>query len=294
MQMAFFLAKATALSMRPPLQADSVVSQSRNCCSLKDTRLPVLMAHAGFGLRASALGFKLWPLRPRPFGPSALRPFGPSAHWPRASAFGLRPSAFGLWPLAFGLWPLAFGLWPLAFGLWSVCTHPPCRAHISLTHFHCVTYRHRVHAWLKVFAVRMSLHLTLSILMFHPPSLLFPDGHFETTFPTSTSSTSLPNCSRPESAGQAHFRSSGEEFGYLDDPTHSTGHKLKESDKITSVDGDTKPINVRNHDSICNFLKITRENAEQFGVPLMFETTVSHVSYGEFALQRQIQESMPR
>ena len=38
----------------------------------------------------------------------------------------------------------------------------------------------------------ISLHLTLSILMFHPPSLLFPDGHFETTFPTLTSAPSLP------------------------------------------------------------------------------------------------------
>ena len=51
----------------------------------------------------------------------------------------------------------------------------------------------------------ISLHLTLSILMFHPPSLLFPHGHFETTFPTLTSAPSLPNCSRSESAGQAHF-----------------------------------------------------------------------------------------
>ena len=30
----------------------------------------------------------------------------------------------------------------------------------------------------------------------HPPSLLFPDGDFETTFPTLTSAPSLPNCSR--------------------------------------------------------------------------------------------------
>ena len=56
----------------------------------------------------------------------------------------------------------------------------------------------------------ISLHLALSSLMFHPPSLLFPDGHFE---------TSLPDCSRPESAGQAHFRMSAEESGYLADPT---------------------------------------------------------------------------
>ena len=39
------------------------------------------------------------------------------------------------------------------------------------------------------------LHVTLSILMFHPPSLLFPHGHFDTSFP---SAPSLPNCSRSE------------------------------------------------------------------------------------------------
>ena len=80
----------------------------------------------------------------------------------------------------------------------------------------------------------ISLHLTLSILMFHPPSLLFPHGYFDTSFPTLTSTTFLPNCSRSESAGQAHFRTS-EEFGYLADPTHSTSCEPKEFDKITSV-----------------------------------------------------------
>ena len=64
------------------------------------------------------------------------------------------------------------------------------------------------------------LHLTLAILMFHPPSLLFPHGHFDISFPCALS---LPNCSRSDSAGQAYFRTSGEEFGYLADPTYSTG-----------------------------------------------------------------------
>ena len=138
------------------------------------------------------------------------------------------------------------------------------------------------------------LHLTFSILMFHPPSLLFPDGHFETTFPTSTSSISLPNFTRPESAGQAHFRTSGEEFGHLADPALHRLYEPKEFDKITSVDSDTTPVNDPNHDGISNFPNITRENTEQFGVPLMFETSVSHVSHSEFALQREIPESMPR
>ena len=69
-----------------------------------------------------------------------------------------------------------------------------------------------------------SLHLTFSILMFHLPSLLFPDGHFETTFPTLTFAPSLPNCSRSESADQAHFRTSGGEF-WLPGRSHAL-HKL--------------------------------------------------------------------
>ena len=44
-------------------------------------------------------------------------------------------------------------------------------------------------------------------------------ARFETTFPLAQS---LPNFTRPESAGQAHFRTSGEEFGHLADLTHST------------------------------------------------------------------------
>ena len=51
--------------------------------------------------------------------------------------------------------------------------------------------------------------------MFHPPSLLFPDGHFETTFPTLTSTTVLPSFTCPESAGHAHLRMSAFESGFL-------------------------------------------------------------------------------
>ena len=45
-------------------------------------------------------------------------------------------------------------------------------------------------------------------------------SHVSSAFPTLTSPPSLPN--RSESAGLAHFRTSGEDFGYLADPTHST------------------------------------------------------------------------
>ena len=167
----------------------------------------------------------------------------------------------------------------------KTCRHTPCTTHIFLTHFLCVASRHGVHAWLEVFAVRMSyLSLTLSILMFHPPSLLFPHGHFETTF---LSAQSLPNCSRSESAGQAHFRTSGGEFGYLADPARSTesalntGHEPNEFDKITSADGDTTSIKDPDLDEISDFSKATRENTGLFGVSTMLEASVLHVSHGE-------------
>ena len=96
----------------------------------------------------------------------------------------------------------------------------------------------------------ISLHLALSFLMFHPPSLLFQHGQFDTTFPSAPSSS---NCTRPESADQSHFRTSAEEFDCLTDPTHSTGHEPNEFDKITSVDRDMTPINDPNHDSISDF-----------------------------------------
>ena len=80
----------------------------------------------------------------------------------------------------------------------------------------------------------ISLPLTHSIFMFHPPSLLSPHGHFDTSFP---SALSLPSCSRSESAGQAHFRTSGEEFGYLADPTHSTKSEvLSQSERHADLD----------------------------------------------------------
>ena len=83
-------------------------------------------------------------------------------------------------------------------------------------------------------------------------------------------------------------------MGYLADPTHLTGYEPKEFDKITSVDGDTTLINDPDHDSISDFSKTTRENTGLFGVPTVFETSVSHVSHGDFVFQRESKESTPR
>ena len=99
----------------------------------------------------------------------------------------------------------------------GVCTHTPCHTHIFFALFDVQTRTRMAQGVCSAHVI--SLHLTLSILMFRPPSLLFPHGHFDTSFP---SAPSLPNCSRSDSAGQAHFRTSGEGIGYLADPTHST------------------------------------------------------------------------
>ena len=98
----------------------------------------------------------------------------------------------------------------------------------------------------------------------------------------------------PKSAGHAHFRTSAEEFGYLADSTHSTGYEPKGFDKVTSLDGDMTPINDPNRDNISEFSKTTRESTGLFGVPTVFEASVSHVSYGDFALQRESKESVFR
>ena len=159
-----------------------------------------------------------------------------------------------------------------------VYTHSGSHAHFSDTFSLRGVQTSRTRMAQGVCSARViSPHLTFSLLMFHPPSLLFPHGHFDTSFP---SALSLPNCSRSESAGLTHFRTSGEEFGYLADPTHSTGYEPKEFDKITSEDGDTTPINDPNYDNISDFSKITRENTGLFGVSTILEASVSHVSHG--------------
>ena len=131
----------------------------------------------------------------------------------------------------------------------------------------------------------------LHFLTFDPSSLLFPHGHFDTSFP---SAPSLPNCSRSKRADPAHFRTSGQEFGCLADPAHSTGYEPEEFDKNSSADGDTTPINDPNYDNISDFSKITRENTGPFGVSTMLEAFVSHIYHGGFALQRESKESIPQ
>ena len=89
----------------------------------------------------------------------------------------------------------------------------------------------------------VSLHLALSTLMFHSPSLLFPDEHFSSPAP-------LSSLSRPKTVGHAHSHMSGGEFVYMAASLTSTGYEPKLLDKNTSVDDDMTPINDSDHDSI--------------------------------------------
>ena len=57
----------------------------------------------------------------------------------------------------------------------------------------------------------ISFHPTFSVLVFQPPSLLFPDGYPPVHFPSSPLSSS--SVTRPTSAGQAQLRTSVAEFG---------------------------------------------------------------------------------
>ena len=125
----------------------------------------------------------------------------------------------------------------------------------------------------------ISFRLTLSILMFHPPSLLLPHGHFETTF---LSARSLPDFTRSESAGQAHLRTSGGEFvATWPIPRTPQVTSPKSSRRLLLQTETRRPINDPNYDNISDFSKSTRENPGLFGVSTMSEASVSHVSPGE-------------
>ena len=74
-------------------------------------------------------------------------------------------------------------------------------------------------------------------------------------------------------------------------------HRLyepKEFDKITSVDSDTMLIEDPDLHEISDLSKNTHENTGLFGVLTMFESSVSHVSHDDLALQIESKERMHR
>ena len=92
--------------------------------------------------------------------------------------------------------------------------------------------------------------------------------------------------SRPKSAGHVPLRTCIEKFDYLAKSDANTGYEPDEFDKITVVNNDTMLMDDPDLDEISDFSKNSRENTGEFGVPTMFETSVSRVSHGDFPLRK--------
>ena len=150
--------------------------------------------------------------------------------------------------------------------------------------FSCVcTYTHGSRSWKRFVACACRVSpLSHVCHMFHSPSLLFPDGHFETTFPTLTSTTFLPNFTCPESAGRAQRRTSTEEFGYLAKSGLNTGYEPTWSSTKSLLTIQT---------SIASLTSRKHERTLDCSVFLHCEIYVLQVSCGDFDLSNK---RMPR
>ena len=82
--------------------------------------------------------------------------------------------------------------------------------------------------------------------------------------------------------------------GYLAASLHSRGNDPKQSDKMVPTDDDATPITDPDQDSISDFSKTTRENTGWFCVPSLCVTSVSQVSRGDIAVQKESKESLTR
>ena len=163
----------------------------------------------------------------------------------------------------------------------GVCTHLLPHAHCSATvcrtdHLDTLLTRVRTHARLKdkgmCSAQVVTLHLAFSLLIFHPSAALLSDNLFHTARQSLIFTELLPGLSRPNSAGPVHFRNSEDDFDYMANLPHSTGHGPNQPDKMVPADDDPTPINDPDHDSICEFSKTAHENTGWCGVPTVCES----------------------
>ena len=170
-----------------------------------------------------------------------------------------------------------------------------CCTHIFLLYIHCACTSHILmhnHARLKV-AVRMSsslFHLTFSLLMFHPSSLLlFLDGHFqnqsrlrrhwlwrprhpaELSRPKSVTKKRRSSALRTRTSSLATWPSSF--LPQVMSPKSSTRSLPWIMTRRSSTNQTTVSPTSR---------KPTNENSGQFGVSTVFESSVLHVSHWWF------------
>ena len=111
-----------------------------------------------------------------------------------------------------------------------------------------------------------------------------------TTLPTLTSTTSCPTFPTWRRRWSA-LRPRTSCLDTWPSPSPPQVMSPKKFDKNTSVDDDTTLIKDPDH-NISDFSKTTNENTSQFGVHTLFESSVLHVSHGEFPLQGESKESM--
>ena len=87
--------------------------------------------------------------------------------------------------------------------------------------------------------------------------------------------------------GPAHFRTGEEDFGHMATYLHNTSYEPKQPDKMLLADDDPTPINDPDHDSFSDFGKTAHDNIGWFGVPTLRETSISQISRGDIALQKE-------
>ena len=127
------------------------------------------------------------------------------------------------------------------FSAYSACT-------VKFAHFHACA-----HTRLAQVSVKRCLHMCL----FSPSRFLHTHGSPVFAVPARSLRRHvlvrvLAELSRPKSAGQAHLRTSTEEFGYLAKSGLNTGYEPKEFDKITVDDPALE--------NISEFSRVTQES----------------------------------
>ena len=175
-----------------------------------------------------------------------------------------------------------------------LCVHIPPAARTVLSdasshRLYSYTFQMRAQRiWLKVmligvcgcFAHVVTSRLLPFSMMFRPsssapptPSLLFPHGQRDWSA-VSDIFSDLPGA---KIAGPAHSDKCEDVSGYLAASFHSTGYEPKQSDKMVLADDDATPINDPDHDSISKVSKTTLDNTGWFGVPAVWESSVSQI-----------------
>ena len=171
-------------------------------------------------------------------------------------------------------------------------------AHFSAQRVHSHTrtllMRCHIHAWLKgvkkvLCTCVVSLYLAFSSLMSRP-SLLVPARSLRAHLSVRTVLAVL-RC--PESAGACATPHEDEKFGYLANSALITGYEPNEFGKITPVDNDTHDTLWRSRPQLKSLTsRNTHEKIGHFDVFTMFESSVSHVSHDDLALQIGSKEIM--